>query len=163
MQQHASHDSHAAKTGHGGSYGRLALMLVVSFAAMYALMYAMVDRFANVYSSLNQVYMAGVMTAAMLVIELALMGSMYPNRKANLALLAGGVLVGIGFWMGIREQVAIGDEQFLRSMIPHHAGAILMCEQAPIADPEVVALCREIVVAQREEIAQMRALLGERR
>ena len=29
-------------------------------------------------------------------------------------------------WILIRQQAAITDRQFLRSMIPHHAGAILM-------------------------------------
>jgi uncharacterized protein (DUF305 family) len=36
--------------------------------------------------------------------------------------------------------VAVGDKQFLRSMIPHHAGAILMCEKASIKDAEIRAL-----------------------
>jgi hypothetical protein len=36
---------------------------------MYILMYAMVDRFGNVYSSLNQLYMAGLMTVPMIVID----------------------------------------------------------------------------------------------
>ena len=38
------------------------------FAAMYALMYAMVDRFANVYASFNRVYIAGLMAAPMALI-----------------------------------------------------------------------------------------------
>src|SRR5438094_8837692 len=46
---------------------------------VHILMYAMVNRFANVYSNLNQFYMAGLMTAPVVVIELALMGSMYDN------------------------------------------------------------------------------------
>lgn len=37
-------------------YGRLLPMAVLSFISMYALMYAMVDRFANVFMNLNQVY-----------------------------------------------------------------------------------------------------------
>jgi len=45
-------------------------------------------------------------------------------------------------------------------MIPHHSGAILMCEQAAITDPEIVALCGDIVKAQRDEIAQMKAILA---
>jgi len=45
-------------------------------------------------------------------------------------------------------------------MIPHHSGAILMCEQSSLADPEIVALCREIVAAQKAEIAKMRAILA---
>ena len=39
------------------------MMTVLSFIAMYALMYAMVDSFESVYANLNQVYMAGLMTA----------------------------------------------------------------------------------------------------
>ena len=40
---------------------------------MYALMYAMVNTFANVYATVNQAYMAGLMTAPMVVIELVVM------------------------------------------------------------------------------------------
>lgn len=39
-------------------YRHLAWMLVLSFAAMYVLMYAMVDTLANVYNNVNQLYMA---------------------------------------------------------------------------------------------------------
>ena len=164
--QHGSHDSTPAgaaappNPGHAGQYRRFAAMLLVSFVAMYFLMYAMVDGLDNVYASWNQVYMAGVMTAAMLVIELALMWSMYPDRKLNLVLLGVGLALGVGCWWGIREQAAIGDAQFLRSMIPHHAGAILMCEEADLSDAELRKLCGQILAAQRTEIAQMKALLG---
>jgi|TARA_B100001105_G_C22331816_1_gene417257 uncharacterized protein (DUF305 family) len=47
-------------------------------------------------------------------------------------------------------------------MIPHHSGAILMCEQATLTDPEIKALCRGIVDGQRQEIAQMEAILARR-
>jgi uncharacterized protein (DUF305 family) len=62
--------------------------------------------------------------------------------------------------MLIREQTGIGDRQFLRSMIPHHASAILMCEEAPIVDPDIRLLCRGIVTSQQSEITQMKALLA---
>ena len=140
-------------------YGRLALMLGASFVAMYILMYAMVDRLENVFHSFNQFYMAGLMTAAMLVIELALMGGMYHNKKLNAALWVVGLVALAGFWILIRQQTAISDRQFLRSMIPHHAGAILMCEQAPIRDSQIFQLCEEIKASQRAEIAQMKSLL----
>lgn len=45
-------------------------MTVLSFIAMFILMYAMVDRFANVYPNVNQAYMAGLMAAPMVMIEL---------------------------------------------------------------------------------------------
>ena len=142
-------------------YGRLLLMIALSFASMYVLMYAMVDRLSNVYASLNQVYMAGLMTAPMVVIELALMGAMYPDKRKNVVILAAGLLALIVFWILIRQQTAISDKQFLRSMIPHHAGAVLMCQKAPIQDPGVKQLCRTIIAGQQAEIEQMKLRLNE--
>lgn len=44
-------------------------------------------------------------------------------------------------------------------MIPHHSGAILMCREANIADPEIVGLCEKIKRSQQDEIDQMKAIL----
>ena len=140
-------------------YGRLFVMLLLSFIAMYGLMYAMVDSFANVYPSYNQIYMAGLMTAAMLIIELALMGAMYPNKKMNALLMLVGIIALGLFWMAIRQQTAINDRQFLKSMIPHHSGAILMCQEAKLRDAQIQALCRTIITGQQEEINQMKSIL----
>lgn len=49
-------------------YRHRATMAALSFAAMYTLMYAMVDVIGNVFNSVNQVYMAGLMTAPMIII-----------------------------------------------------------------------------------------------
>jgi uncharacterized protein (DUF305 family) len=46
-------------------------------------------------------------------------------------------------------------------MIPHHAGAILICLKAPVQTPEIKDLCRNIVKGQDEEIKQMKALLAK--
>jgi uncharacterized protein (DUF305 family) len=142
-------------------YGRLLLMAVLSFVSMYVLMYAMVDRFANIYANLNQFYMAGLMAAPMVIIELALMGAMYSDRRKNVVIVAVSLLALGIFWVFIRQQTAITDKQFLRSMIPHHAGAILMCEEAPIRDPEIQQLCAAIVSGQQSEIDLMKAKLAE--
>lgn len=142
-------------------YKRLFLMIVLSFISMYVLMYAMVNTFENVYPNFNQLYMAGLMTAPMVILELALMGGMYENKKMNLLILAAGVIGLIVFWLLIRQQTAITDKQFLKSMIPHHAGAILMCEKATIQDIKIKGLCQEIVSGQQAEIALMKAKLRE--
>ena len=142
-------------------YGRLLPMVALSFLAMYVLMYGMVDSIPNVYLNLNQFYMAGLMAAPMVVIELALMGAMYGDRKRNVAIAAVSLVALGAFWIFIRQQTAITDTQFLRSMIPHHAGAILMCEKASIRDPQIKQLCRAIVSSQRSEIDQMKAKLAE--
>jgi uncharacterized protein (DUF305 family) len=142
---------------HGNNYLRLLGMTLLSFISMYVFMYAMVNTFANVFSSLNQVYMAGLMTAPMVLIELLLMGGMYENKRFNAAIVAASVLAMVGFFVLIRQQVAITDRQFLRSMIPHHAGAILMCQNAPLQAAELKQLCRSIVTSQEAEIAKMKA------
>jgi uncharacterized protein (DUF305 family) len=95
----------------------------------------------------------------MVVIELLLMGSMYHNKRLNALLMAAAVAAGAAFFLMIRQQAAITDTQFLRSMIPHHSGAILMCQEAPVEDPEIRDLCRSIVASQEEEIRTMEALL----
>jgi uncharacterized protein (DUF305 family) len=141
-------------------YGRLLLMAVLSFVSMYVLMYAMVNRFANVYANLNQFYMAGLMAAPMVVIELALMRAMYSDKRKNILVMAASLAALAAFWILIRQQTAITDREFLRSMIPHHAGAILMCQEASIRDPEIKALCGGIVSSQQSEIDQMKAILN---
>ncbi len=145
---------------HTQYYGRLIVMGVLSFISMYILMYAMVDAFENVYSNFNQFYMAGLMTMPMVVIELGLMGMMYKNKKLNAVIMGLAVVFLILFWVFIRQQVTIGDKQFLKSMIPHHAGAILMCENASIQDPEIKELCQNIISSQQSEIDQMKGILN---
>jgi hypothetical protein len=43
---------------HRKHYGKLIGVAILSFISMYILMYAMVDRFINVYPNINQFYMA---------------------------------------------------------------------------------------------------------
>lgn len=149
--------AHAEMGSH--HYRRLLLMAALSFLTMYALMYAMVDSLENVLLNINQAYMAGLMAAPMVVIELAVMGAMYRNRKLNALLIAASVVTAALLWAFIRAQAAVGDEQFLKSMIPHHASAILMCEKASIRDAGIQQLCRTIVASQASEIRQMKARL----
>ena len=151
--------------GHGAHrapYLRLLAMAVLSFLAMYLLMYAMVDHWDNVHPNLNQAYMAALMTAPMVVIELVLMGGMYPDRRFNVVIILAAILGLALSWFGIRWQSGIDDRQFLKSMIPHHAGALLMCERNRLRDPDLQALCRQIVASQRAEIDLMKAKLGVR-
>lgn len=142
-------------------YKKLAIMIVLSFIAMYILMYSMVDVFANVIPNINQFYMAGLMTMPMLIIELLVMGSMYGNKKLNISLVVTGFIALILFFAGIRQQAAVGDREFLKSMIPHHAAAILMGKESSVTDPEIKELIKNIITSQQAEIDQMKAKLKE--
>ena len=165
MKQHTSSSSSHSTTAHKGKshYRHLLIMTVLSFIAMYVLMYSMVDVIGNAHPNLNQFYMAGLMTASMVLIEVAVMRSMYHNKKLNVAIGAGAVAALFLFFVFIRLQTAISDRQFLKSMIPHHAGAILMCERAPIRDPDIRRLCESIISGQQAEIDQMKSKLRELR
>ena len=147
---------------HTMHYQHLLIMLVLSAIAMYVLMFAMVNEWADVYMNANNLYMAVLMAAPMGLIELAVMRSMYRHRRLNIVVIAGSLVALAGAWLLIRQQGGISDAQFLRSMIPHHSSAILMCQRAPLVDPEIHALCRSIVQSQQSEIDLMKAMLNSR-
>lgn len=148
---------------HAHAYWKLGIMTALSFVAMYFLMYLMVSRIDYVYMNLNMAYMAAAMAMPMVPLMLLLMSGMYESRAANLLFGAGSIVLLILFILFTRQQTAIGDTQFLRSMIPHHSGAILMCERAQLTDPRIVELCATIIEAQQEEINEMEAILRDYR
>ena len=155
-------DDHPNSAHHeGGSkpYAMLALNLGLSLLVMYVAMFAMIWSWGEFIQNVNFFYMALVMWAPMGAIMLATMGGMYGNRKLNAALYVALAAIFVLSLLGIRQQSLVGDDQFLRSMIPHHSGAILMCEEAKLTDPEIRQLCGEIVEAQKQEIAQMKRIL----
>lgn len=141
-------------------YVMLGLNLLISGAIMYLVMFAMIDGLPEFFNNLNTLYMALMMVAPMAMLMVAMMGSMYRNRVANLAIVVGFAAVFAVSFLFVRQQTAIGDVQFLRSMIPHHSGAVLMCRKADLSDPEIRALCQQIIRSQRQEIAQMKAILS---
>ena len=162
MHSAAQHENHGGggHVGRAGShYKRLLIMAILSFVAMYVLMYAMVDRIGNAVPNWNQAYMAGLMAAPMVLIELLVMRFMYTSRRLNWIAVGVSLVAVIGCFAAIRRQAGIGDRQFLRSMIPHHAAALLMCEEASFEDAEIKELCRRIRQGQQSEIDQMRAIL----
>jgi hypothetical protein len=157
MDHSKNHSMSAMKADH---YSRFGIMIALSFIAMYILMYSMVNVFSNAYSNVNQFYMAGLMVAPMAIIEIVLMSRMYPNKKLNAGILIASVLALLFFWTGIRTQLGVGDKEFVRSMIPHHASAILMCNEANISDAQIKALCVEIRGSQQKEVDQMKGILA---
>ena len=162
-EQHdaAADGTHDPHRGEHSPYLWLLISLVISFIAMYFIMYAMVDRSTNVYLNLSNVYMTGLMAGSMLPVMLVTMPGMFKNRKINVALWAVSVAVLGLFWVLLRYEAGVGDREFMRAMIPHHAAAIQMCKESSLTDPRVIKLCGEIVASQEREIAELKVLLAE--
>ena len=142
-------------------YKRFAVMAVAMFVAMYFIMYAMIDGLQNLIPNINNLYMTLLMVSAMLVIELWIMKGMYQNKKINWAIITFSLAIGIFSWFGIREQINVGDKQFVKGMIPHHAAAVLMSEKAKLTDPELIELQKNILETQAKEIEFMKRKLKE--
>jgi uncharacterized protein (DUF305 family) len=117
---------------------------------------------AQFVQNINFFYMAILMATPMIVMMPLMMRSMYTNRTWNLVVYVASVVVFVLAFVAIRDQTLVGDKQFVRSMIPHHSGAILMCNRSSLRDAEVRDLCFKpdgIVNSQEREIEQMEAIL----
>ncbi|MCY7338961.1 MAG: DUF305 domain-containing protein [Sphingomonas bacterium] len=162
--EHAKHngtnDTMAMNTDMGKSpYLMFAANLLASGIVMYFVMYTMIDSSAELYNNLNNLYMTMMMVTTMALLMLWMMPAMFPDRRTNIILNVTFAALFLFSLYGMRTQALVGNDQFLRAMIPHHSGAILMCEKSAITDPEIKRLCDGIITSQKAEIAQMKALL----
>lgn len=148
------------KTTSKGQYTKFILMLLSSFIAMYITMYLNTYEIDHVYFSLTRFYMTCLGISAMAVIMLLFMINMYKNRKKNVAIILGSLILFASAFTLMRTQKAIGDVVNMKAMIPHHSIAILTSKRADIKDPEVRKLADEIIKAQEEEIAEMKEYIS---
>ncbi len=162
MQQGEMSEAHMAGKQAKKSYMMLGLGGIGMLILMYLIMFTMIYSFSEFIHNINFFYMAIMMATPMIVMMPMMMKSMYPDANLNLLIYAGSAALFVLAFAGIRTQALVGDTQFLRSMIPHHSGAILMCEQADISDPEIKSLCGEIIESQKREIDQMKGILARR-
>ena len=149
----------AVLTHDWGMYKKLAIVISINAVLMFFIMFVNLWSGSHFHVNVNRVYMALLMVAPMLLMMVVVMRSMYENRSANIAIEVGCVVAIVALVLAIRTQAGVGDRQFLRSMIPHHSSAILMCEEAAITDEQIRTLCGEIVKTQKEEIAEMERIL----
>lgn len=109
----------------------------------------------NIGWSLNDVYMAGLMTG----LGFLLMG-LYSMDRAQIMI---GIFTAILSFVAIRTQFLIGQRAYLSGMIPHHSMAIFMSQKLLLKnciDRDVKDLATNIVVNQKSEIEQMKRMLN---
>ena len=140
-------------------YLKFGLMMVTSFIYMYAAMFLNVAQFDHIMLSQTRTFMTFLMVAPMAIIMLLFMLSMYVNKKLNALIIGSAVVIFAVSYYLLRSQTTVSDEAYIKAMIPHHSSAILVSQEADLKDPETIALAREIIEAQKREIAQMRKIL----
>lgn len=150
-------ENHKEKSGN--NYSNFFLMLGFSFVAMYITMYMNTYEWDHIYFSLTRFYMSILGITAMAVIMLSFMLKMYKNRKKNIAIYVGSLILFFSALGLVRAQIPIGDVLYMKAMIPHHSIAILTSRRADIDDPEVRELADGIIKAQVKEIAEMKKLI----
>lgn len=142
-------------------YTMFAAMIATSTVVMFGLMYLNVYQTDHLFFSETRAYMALVMGASMAIIMLGYMLKMYSSRKTNIGIfLASAAVFALALWL-VRSQRTVDEVSWMKAMIPHHSIAILTSERAEITDPRVKELADAIVKTQREEIAQMKALIAD--
>ncbi|QDP84899.1 DUF305 domain-containing protein [Chryseobacterium sp. SNU WT5] len=144
---------------HSNPYPKFLLMMAVSFIVMYVVMYFNTYELDHVYFSMTRFYMTCLMIASMALLMFGFMLKMYKNKKHNIAIVVGSLLLFFGSLYLVRAQKPIDDLLWMRAMIPHHSIAILTSERADIKDPEVKKLANDIIKAQRKEIEEMKAMI----
>ena len=155
-QQHSGGLSHEGKM-----YLRFAAMIVTGMFVMYWTMFVASYEFSHIRFSQSRVYMALVMGGAMTLVMLAWMLNMYKNTKANIGIVAVGLLLlGAGTFLD-RSQATVDDVEFMRGMIPHHSLAITRSERFNVEDVRVCELAVAISEAQRREIDEMDWLIDD--
>ena len=158
MERGMKHQPMSAETTRK-HYLMFGLNMIASTIIMYLVMFEMIYSWGEFIHNVNFFYMALTMAMPMGILMLVIMGSMYTHRNLNLVLYAVLSLVFVLAFAAVRTQALVGDSQFLRSMIPHHSAAVLMCKKAKVSDPEIQSLCERIIRSQSAEIAQMEAIL----
>lgn len=142
------------------NYTKFVVMLACSFIAMYITMYLNTYSIDHVYFSLTRFYMTCLGIAAMALIMFFTMRKMYQNKKKNIAIILGSIILFVSALGLVRAQSPIiGDVLWMKAMIPHHSIAILTSERAAIKDPEVKKLANEIIEAQKREIEEMKSMI----
>lgn len=142
-------------------YWRFGAMIATSTVIMYGVMYLNTYAYEHVFWSETRAWMALVMGAVMAVIMLSFMLNMYQKKLINIAIFVGSALLFTAALWLVRSQATVGDDEYMKAMIPHHSIAILTSERAQISDPRVRKLADEIIEAQRREIAEMKYLIRD--
>ncbi len=126
------------------------MALVGILSALLSSMSVWADKLSDVRLSLNDWYMATLMTGWMFLLEGLLLW------HTNFIVI-GVCVVAVSFAL-IRTQAFVSIKQYIQGMIPHHSMAVLMSRrlQEKYGDAVLYGLSSSIITSQEEEIKRMK-------
>lgn len=127
-------------------------MFIISIiAGLLSTMNVWVSSTSDIRISLNDLYMAMLMTGWMFLF----MGVLEKNSFITLF----GIILTAGSFYAIRTQLFIDQKQYLLGMIPHHSMAILMSKELQKKENNIPKLLNDIITNQENEIKFMKEKL----
>lgn len=135
------------------NHNSVMFMVICSFFAGFAsTMNMWVDNWGDVRFGLNDLYMTGLMTGWMFFF----MGLFTGHTMKCI----GGLVVAVLFFLAIRGQWFIDENEYLRGMIPHHSMAIMMSKRLKERPNHINLFLDRIIKGQSDEIKEMKMILG---
>ena len=138
------------------------VMFVGSFLIQYFLMPPiMVNNRAEITNNIGKAYLSVIMGLSMVLLEVLMHDHQYHVLSLNLyAILIAGLVLFIYLY---RNQVAIKDKQYLEGMIEHHSMGILTSEEIlkKTDNYDVAKIAKNIIQTQKDEIREMKMLIGK--
>jgi len=140
----------------------LIIMFIGSFIIQYFLMPPIMVN-SNIYitNNIGKVYMSTIMAVSMVLLEIMMHDHHYSVFSANLYVIFFSSLA--LFIYLYRNQIAIGDKQYLEGMIEHHSMALLTSDEIlkKTDNYHVAKLAKNILQTQTDELKIMKELLDK--
>ena len=109
-----------------------------------------VTRFSDIRTSLNDIYMASLMTGWMFLF----MGLVYQETTTFIF----GTVLTIASIVCIRTQYGVTQDEYIKGMIPHHSMAVHMSKRLLEKPNTINTFLEKIIATQTEEIQFMKRL-----
>ncbi len=144
------------------NYSKFFAMIGTAMVLMYLLTYLNSSQILDhAWFSETRLFMTLIMGGSMTLVMLAFMKDKYKNKKANIVIVVGAIVMfGLAVFL-VRSQATVTDVDYMEGMIPHHSIAILTSENSQIEDIRVRNLADGIIKAQRREIKEMEWLIDD--
>jgi len=144
-----------------GLYKNKIIMFIVMviIGMLFNPMNILAYRFADLYISLTLFYggllMASNMVWAHEIVHYLTMGHFH------MFVFSVGILLSFSIALLLRQQLLVGDNQWLKRMIPHHSTALTTTHKIynKTNNPNIKKLAKEIIDTQEKEIQLMKSML----